>query len=296
MAIIKKQVSQSKGVKIIGEKYPSLSVSSSNILFQPSHIEKYREVCGYKHPGIPLLYPAMLCSNLQMKLMTQQEFPFPLMGLVHLANSVEQYALIDSSKKVRIEISLDENVIYHEKGYCCNLIGKIFLEGSDQLLWKSVSTLLCRAKVNHTQMLYESQIKQCDVENAKEIERWTLASNLGRKYAAVSGDYNPIHISAATAYLFGFKSGAIIHGMWTKARSLALLMPPIEQISNISYDPSTPLASAYTEFKTPLFIPSVAAICSTNVLSEQLESRIFEVKGTTGDMLPYMRGKCSWKV
>ena len=51
-------------------------------------------------------------------------------------------------------------------------------------------------------------------------QRWRLAPDLGRRYAAVSGDFNPIHLSPATSRLFGFRR-PIIHGMWTHARALA---------------------------------------------------------------------------
>jgi acyl dehydratase len=301
-AIFKKQIAQGGKARVKGSSYPTLTVTSPEMSFNPSHIQRYKDVCGYVNPGIPLMYPAMLCSTLQMKLMTMEEFPFPLLGLVHLANSIEQFEIIDPSHKVRIEFSLDENIIRHEKGYCCNISGEIFSADKGTLLWKTVVTLLCRAKLdNSAGGLYESQIKQSDVDDTQEIERWNLSSRLGRDYAAVSGDYNPIHLTAASAYLFGFRSGAIIHGMWTKARSLATLMPPIEGLQKVVGDSSRPLASAYTEFKTPLFIPSTAALCSkivapnSNGASGEMETRLFEVKGTTGEMLPYMRGRCAWR-
>ena len=46
--------------------------------------------------------------------------------------------------------------------------------------------------------------------------------DIGRRYAAVSGDRNPIHMHSLTAKPLGFPR-AIAHGMWTKARSLAAL-------------------------------------------------------------------------
>ena len=49
---------------------------------------------------------------------------------------------------------------------------------------------------------------------------WKLPGDLGRRYGAVSGDRNPIHMYALTAKPLGFNS-AIAHGMWTKARALA---------------------------------------------------------------------------
>jgi acyl dehydratase len=51
---------------------------------------------------------------------------------------------------------------------------------------------------------------------------WRLGGDLGRRYGAVSGDRNPIHLHSLTAKPLGFPS-AIAHGMWTKARCLAAL-------------------------------------------------------------------------
>jgi acyl dehydratase len=72
---------------------------------------------------------------------------------------------------------------------------------------------------------------------------WRLPGDLGRRYASVSGDHNPIHVHPLTARLFGFPS-AIAHGMWTKARALAAL--------------EGRLPHAYTvevAFKRPILLP-----------------------------------------
>ena len=50
--------------------------------------------------------------------------------------------------------------------------------------------------------------------------RWTLAADAGRRYAAVSGDRNPIHVSSLAAKAFGFPR-AIAHGMFTASLALA---------------------------------------------------------------------------
>ena len=59
-------------------------------------------------------------------------------------------------------------------------------------------------------------------------QRWRLPANLGRQYAAASGDVNPIHLSRLTAKPFGF-SRPIVHGMWTHARALAALGPRVPE-------------------------------------------------------------------
>ena len=56
----------------------------------------------------------------------------------------------------------------------------------------------------------------------KPSAEWRLGGDLGRRYAAVSGDRNPIHMHSLAAKPLGFPA-AIAHGMWTKARCLAAL-------------------------------------------------------------------------
>ena len=52
---------------------------------------------------------------------------------------------------------------------------------------------------------------------ARLLARWRTGLAASRAYTAVSGDYNPVHISPLAAWLLGFR-GAFVHGYATKAR------------------------------------------------------------------------------
>ncbi len=78
-----------------------------------------------------------------------------------------------------------------------------------------------------------------------ELTRWACPSDIGRQYAKVSGDYNPIHLSALSARLFGFPK-AIAHGLWNKARTLAALGNYLPA-ANIEID---------VTFRKPVFLPN----------------------------------------
>jgi acyl dehydratase len=88
---------------------------------------------------------------------------------------------------------------------------------------------------------------------AQTQDHWqplTRASGgVSRRYAWVSGDYNPIHLSALTAKLFGFPQ-AIAHGLWNKARTLAALGERLP-VANIDIE---------VEFKKPVRLPSEVAL------------------------------------
>jgi acyl dehydratase len=73
------------------------------------------------------------------------------------------------------------------------------------------------------------------------ITRWTLDAGAGRRYARLSGDWNPIHLWPATARLFGFRQ-PIIHGMHSAASAEAAL----DRLSG------RPTQSLQIEFKRPV--------------------------------------------
>jgi len=81
---------------------------------------------------------------------------------------------------------------------------------------------------------------------------WRVPRDIGRRYAAVSGDVNPIHLNPLTARLFGFRR-AIAHGMWLKARCLAALEGRLPDH-----------LTATVEFKSPLLLPSTVAFFSAS--------------------------------
>jgi len=68
-------------------------------------------------------------------------------------------------------------------------------------------------------------------------------------YARVAGDFNPIHLNDRAARFFGLK-GAISHGMWSLARSLAQAPVPV----------IPPGASIETQFLAPVQLPARVAV------------------------------------
>ncbi|HEY3546267.1 MAG TPA: MaoC/PaaZ C-terminal domain-containing protein [Propionicimonas sp.] len=74
--------------------------------------------------------------------------------------------------------------------------------------------------------------------------QWRLAADVGRRYAAVSGDRNPIHLSPVAAKAFGFPRTSA-HGMYTAARALADVGP--DRGDAFTWD---------VEFSAPVLLPS----------------------------------------
>ena len=76
---------------------------------------------------------------------------------------------------------------------------------------------------------------------------WRLPADLGRRYAAVSGDRNPIHLYPLTAKALGFPR-QIAHGMWSKARCVAAIENRLPDAVRVD-----------VAFKKPIVLPGTVA-------------------------------------
>ena len=77
---------------------------------------------------------------------------------------------------------------------------------------------------------------------------WKLPGDLGRRYAAVSGDHNPIHLYPITAKALGFPR-QIAHGMWTMARCVAALENRLPDAVRVD-----------VAFKKPVLLPGLGGV------------------------------------
>ena len=70
---------------------PRMGVSLQSVRFDPQRLRAYRDICGFPESGaVPMTYPQVHAIGLQMHLLTQPQFPLPLIGLVHLKNRIVQ--------------------------------------------------------------------------------------------------------------------------------------------------------------------------------------------------------------
>ncbi|WP_085595320.1 MULTISPECIES: MaoC/PaaZ C-terminal domain-containing protein [unclassified Pseudomonas] len=190
------------------------------ISLDPGQLAAYRKVCGFTDNGLlPVTYPHVLAFPLQMQLLTASDFPFPLLGLVHLGNRIRVLRPMGNVSSVRVGVRVG-NLRAHAKGATFDLVTSI-----DDLLgplWEARSEMLCRGVKLAASGPAPTPAEREPGPGLEAVANWRAESDIGRRYAKVSGDYNPIHLSAWSARLFGFPQ-AIAHGLWSKARTLAAL-------------------------------------------------------------------------
>ncbi len=159
----------------------------------------------------------MLGFPLAMRLMSGRDFPLPLLGLVHTSISVTRRRALAATGQYELAVHID-GLAPHRRGTEAGVV--TVLRAGEEVVWESRSTYLARHRTTRQPAPEAAEAAEEQRAPLPEVAEWRLADDIGRRYAAASGDRNPIHLHPLTARLFGFPR-AIAHGMWTVARCLA---------------------------------------------------------------------------
>jgi hypothetical protein len=220
---------------------PGREPARRGVTVDRDHLARYDRVCGFRlTDSLPATYPHVLAFPLAMTLMSGPDFPFPVVGLVHVANRITMLRTIGAGERLDLLVRA-EKLRPHPRGQVFDVVTTVF--ASDELVWTGVSTYL---RKNGS----KSERRASNDPAPAPTARWRVTPRVGTDYAAVSGDHNPIHTSAIGARLFGFPR-PIAHGMWSTARSLAAL--------------EGRLPAQYTvdvAFKQPILLPSTVSFAA----------------------------------
>ncbi|MFF2228258.1 MaoC family dehydratase [Streptomyces globisporus] len=205
----------------------------------PGPLAAYARICGFAESGpLPLTYPHVLAFPLTMRLMTDRAFPLPVLGLVHTWIEITPHRAVRPAESLELVVYAD-GLAPHRRGTEVTMVTEARVGG--ELVWESRSGYLSRHATTDTAA--STRPAPGAVGDLPAVAEWRLPGDLGRRYGAVSGDRNPIHLHPLTARLFGFPR-AIAHGMWTVARCLAEAGGGAE------------IRSVRAEFKAPVLLPA----------------------------------------
>jgi hypothetical protein len=217
-----------------GGEIPDLALELAGVEADPAAVAAYAKVCGFAlRNHLPPTYPHVLAFPLHMAVMADGGFPFGVVGLVHVENRIEQHRRIGLGEELAIRVH-PTKLQPHPKGRTFSLLTEVEVGG--EVAWQSTSTMLRRDTFRRDVVVLPGMREELRPQSAvgragggengelalPASAEWRLDGDLGRRYATVSGDRNPIHMHSLTAKPLGFP-GAIAHGMWTKARCLAAL-------------------------------------------------------------------------
>ena len=218
-----------------------------------NQLRRYRQALGFRDEGIPLTYWYLLAQRAQVATMLHEAFPFRLPGAVHTANALQLVGQADRAAPLLLATSV------HIRPPADN--GAVYAELETVARQEAAEVFHCRS----TYLLVRGQRGPRRQQRGGDpalppMARWQLGRKSGREYAAVSGDWNPIHLWAWSARLMGMKR-PIIHGMHTLARACAEL----EQASGQC------VVALDGRFKAP------AALGSELVLGADMAARQFSI-------------------
>jgi acyl dehydratase len=251
-----------------GGERPDVVLRSGPQVIDQARLAAYQKVCGARVSAVlPPSYLHVLGFRLAMACMTQPDFPFPLLGLVHIVNRTSQRRQLTTADAPSLAVHA-ANLRPHRSGQQIDVVTEARL--GDELVWSETSTYLSRGPrlgsddrpngaANH-----RSEPHVPDASHGVGI-RFQVPADTGRRYAAVSGDRNPIHLSAVSARLFGFRR-AIAHGMWLQARVLSCFEGRLPAHFDVE-----------CEFRKPVLLPAVVRLTEAR---PQLwpSSRFFELQ------------------
>lgn len=227
-----------------GRELPSTTFVQNGVRIDRERLSAYDRVCGFRVSDLlPATFPHVLSFPLQAKLMTDPAFPFPMIGLVHLANRITQARPLRAGESFVLRVHA-EGLRPHERGTQFDMVSEALADG--EVVWTDVSTYLRRGGSGGPSE--RSSSAGLEPLSGEPAARWRLGGDTGRRYAEVSGDHNPIHLYPLTARLFGFRR-AIAHGMWSKARCLAFFAERLPDAFTVD-----------VRFKRPILLPATVAL------------------------------------
>ena len=256
------------GIAKKGSSLPDLTLHRKDVTIDRAHVTAYAEVCGFEpSQSLPFTYPHMLAFPLHMGIMTDASFPFPAIGTVHVGNSITRHRSISPDERLDVAATA-VNLRPHAKGRVFDLVTTV--TSDDETVWESTSTYL---RMGRGDRGAPTEGQPYDLVPGTGLV-WRLPGDLGRQYAAVSGDHNPIHLYPLTAKAFGFPR-QIVHGMWSKARSVAAMSNRLPDSARVE-----------VEFKKPIFLPGTVAFGS-RVVPDGLDFSLTK----PGDGAPHLVGR-----
>ena len=222
---------------------PDRTLVVEDVRVDRERLAAYQRLTGYDvGDSLPQPYPWVLAFPVQTALMARRDFPVPLPGLVHLSNRVTTHRRLDAADPLTLSVAAGA-LRPHRRGRTLDV--RLEAEVDGELVWECDSVYLSRGKGTEDA---PRGAAHPGLPVGTAVARWRLPENLGRSYAGVSGDVNPIHLYSLSARAMGFPR-QIAHGMWTYARTLAAL-------GRTSLGPS----SSSVWFTRPVFLPSTVEL------------------------------------
>lgn len=179
------------------------------------HVRRYSNAFGFPPGPVPLTYLYLLAQRAQLATMLDRAIPFRIVGLIHVGNELAMHCAI----RPELSLTMTTTLSMPEPG--ANGAVECVLETLATNGEQTVFTCTSRYLIKRGRRAERAIASPLAMPIDGIAGQWVVEANAGRRYAALSGDWNPIHLWQWSARLMGMRQ-PVIHGMHTIAMVCAL--------------------------------------------------------------------------
>jgi acyl dehydratase len=203
-----------------GAELPAVGHEVRGVHADVGNLTAYQHLIGETASDVlPAGFIHALAFPVAMSVMNRDDFPLPLLGMIHLRNVVEQRSPVRFTEPLDITARA-EALRAHRSGTQLDVVAEVRASGETTVRWRGVSTYLAKGVFLPGIDKASAAVRTEDFKAPDPTAVWQLGVDAGRAYAAVSGDFNPIHLSVLSAKALGLRR-SIAHGMYLASRALA---------------------------------------------------------------------------
>ncbi len=178
------------------------------------HVRRYSDAFGFPPGPVPLTYLYLLAQRAQLATMLDRATPFRIVGLIHVSNDLAMHCEVRTDAPLVLVTTLSMPEPGDNGAVECVLETVASADG--QTVFACASRYLIKRGKRSKHASASPEVAPVgDV-----VGEWVVTTDAGRRYADLSGDWNPIHLWPWSARLMGMHA-PIIHGMETMARVCA---------------------------------------------------------------------------
>ena len=237
-----------------------VAVERSGVAVDPKRLQAFLKVTGgdaipaLVSDGAPLppTVSSLWETALALELLGAAGIGMPRGGLIHLESESIPIRPMHPSDRFRSRVEMDR-VEAHPRGRRLVLKSRCW-NAAGQLCGENTVGLLARDAVMASRDMSVERPAGTTASLAstaawRTVREWSIPGNLGRRYARVSGDFNPIHLWPWSARLMGFRS-PVLHGFCIEGIIAHTLVAEV-----LGGDPGA-LRRLEIAFRSPLFLPA----------------------------------------
>lgn len=226
-----------RGIKI-GNNDIVIQEQFSNTSIDLKNLEAYRQYFDFKS-RLPLTYIYIIAQRALLHLMLHKDFTIAVPGIVHISNEILLNPEFNMNEEFEIKSSM--RVPVKEGSLFPTAVIQFYQNGIE--VARNVSNYIAKRK--STQKRGKREVSESTFGVPSFTKDWFVKKSVGKSYAHLSNDKNPIHTSKLFAKIAGFKH-PIAHGWYSVSRS----------VSTAEKQSKREFKTLHVAFNKPIYLPS----------------------------------------